>query len=86
MTTGHMTNVDRALLASEWSATEQDQWIESACPTCRAHKHDGVHRTGCAHDAALAERGYPDQESRDRSRALLVRTSAPTLPPPPESP
>ena len=41
------------------------------------------HHPNCAHDFAIAERSFPDQESRDRARALIEREqSAETVPAP----
>lgn len=93
MTMGAMTNLDRALLRSEWAGRDDMGYAE--CPDCKAiaSAHNGgremdgggKHNPGCVHDAALAERGYPDQSSRNRMRDMLARASDPTLPPPPQS-
>jgi len=75
-----MTPVDQALVVSEWVSIDD---VPSFCPSCREGQCAG-HAPGCAHDLALAERGYPDQESRDRARASLQAAKAPTEPPPKE--
>ena len=90
-----ITYTDRALLASEWAG--RDDMGYALCPNCRAPasranggpmtdlsaRTSGKHLPSCVHDAALAERGYPDQDSRDRMRAALSRVTEPA--PPPES-
>lgn len=94
MTVGAMTEIDRSLLVSEWVTDREDQ---PRCPSCRGGRPPDPsfaiygsldpkgHGINCAHDAALAGRGYPDQASRDRARAMLTQASEPTLvPPPPE--
>jgi hypothetical protein len=93
MTMAAMTNVDRALLTSEWAG--RDDMGYALCPDCNAQASadnggreidgGGDHNVGCVHDAALAERGYPDQLSRNRMRALLARACDPTMPPPSQS-
>lgn len=81
-----MTNVDRALLLSEWSS-------EYDCPVCGACEHDadgvvvGRHGVNCVMDLALAERGFHTQEDRNRAREFIWRNRvevANTLPPPKE--
>jgi hypothetical protein len=81
-----VTNVDKALLLSEWVIFHTRGLAVEACPVCirlekpPTRKHD----PGCAMDLALAERGWGTQEERDRARYYLVRgeaATAPTLPP-----
>lgn len=79
-----MTPVDRALLRAEWIQFEDGGFITHECPSCPAKRTDGKHEQDCAHDLALCERGYPDQISRDRARAMLSQASDPTIPPPPQ--
>lgn len=88
MNTAAMTNTDRALLISEWAARDDAGF--SLCPDCRAYaalvnggqEGGGHHQAGCSLDAALAERAYPDQTTRDRMRTRLARAADVTLPPP----
>lgn len=89
MTDGFMTNVDRALLLAEWSATYgdgEDPSNDAGCPCCRAwHCMGAKHEAACPMDLALAERGFATQEDRDRARDFLTRKTvetATTLPPP----
>lgn len=84
---GHVTNVDRALLLSEWAGTDgRDR--DPCCPCCREWFCTGErHAPECPMDLALAERGFPLQEDRDRAREFMLRKSAEvanTLPPPEE--
>jgi hypothetical protein len=72
----HMTNIDRALLLSEWMNVSTHR----ECPCCDAMRPDG-HQPGCVMDLALAERGYATQFDRDRARGVLNTASVPTLPP-----
>jgi hypothetical protein len=82
VTVGFMLPIDRALLVSEFAGSDHG---EACCPSCRSYVNSTpVHLPDCAHDLALSERGYPDQESRDRARALLKQAEGATIPPPPE--
>jgi hypothetical protein len=74
VTVGFMLPIDRALLVSEWPDYNCSR---EPCPTCQ-ETHVRGHRPDCAHDLALSERGYPDQESRDRARALLKQAEGAT--------
>ncbi len=79
-----MTNVDRALLLSEWGTD-----FDRECSCCEARASDAQHKPGCPMDLALAERGFHTQEDRDRAREFVRRKvveSANTLPPPKERP
>lgn len=84
-----MTNIDIALLLSEWAWNELDRM----CPVCEAGcSPDDVavpHKHGCELDLALAERGFPTQAERNAARARIAaerarneRASAPTVIPP----
>ncbi len=75
---GAMTATDRSLLFSEWVTIDD---IPSFCPVCREGQCAG-HVPNCVMDESLSERGYPDQTSRDRARALLTQAEAPTMAPP----
>jgi hypothetical protein len=81
MTVGFMLPIDRALLVSEWIPARQEGITKQYCPSCEAMR-EGGHGADCAHDLALSERGYPDQASRDRARALLEQAESPTMAPP----
>lgn len=73
-----MTNADRALLLAEWMYFgEAYSGNYSHCPLCRGAqpgqpKVVGGHKTDCAIDLALAERGYATQEDRNRARLTLA--------------
>ena len=80
-----MTSVDQALLQSEWAATYgdgEDRGNDAGCPCCREWLCTGArHAAGCPMDAALCERGYPDQSARDRARERLrAQALAPSAP------
>jgi len=84
-----MTETDRALLRSEWTLA-WDETPDCYCVSCEGIRPSCAsfvdlqkgHKPGCDHDLALAQRGYPDQASRDAARASLSRAHAPTEPPP----
>jgi hypothetical protein len=89
------TNIDIALLVSEWEGGGDDA---PECPSCGASgavhlyprpRGDFAHEPGCAHDLALAERGYATAFERGAARQRIkndaeraARASKPTLIPP----
>ena len=79
-----MTNVDRALLLSEWAGVHGVD-ADACCPCCEAYVCTGKrHEPDCPMDLALAERGWGTQLDRERARDHVYRgdaANAPTLPP-----
>jgi hypothetical protein len=90
-----LTNIDAALLQSEWvDRCEPETAVFDECPVCRGgrrlefedpdHRPERIgHSASCAMDLALAERGFPTQVERDAARERIEAGGAPTEPPPP---
>jgi hypothetical protein len=59
---------DRVLLVNEWASVHG---APETCIHCSGRRPK--HEDGCEWDLALAERGYPSQEDRDRARKRLKK-------------